>query len=100
MAGQARLLMDEELKDKNPQEQYLEAVKVDISNHEKEEMTISNISLESVNEIEYKTVKGNECAYVDVDYFLKSKKNTQRASQTYVLRKDNDGKWRILGFYQ
>ena len=63
-------------------------------------MTISNISLESVNEIEYKTVKGSECAYVDVDYFLKSKKNAQRASQTYILRKDDGGKWRILGFYQ
>ncbi len=38
--------------------------------------------------------------YVDVDYFLKSKKNAQRASQTYILRKDDGGKWRILGFYQ
>lgn len=100
MAEQARLLMDEELRAKNPKEQYLEAVKADISSHEKEEMTISNISLESVNEIEYKTVKGSECAYVDVDYFLKSKKSAQRASQTYILRKDNGGKWRILGIYQ
>lgn len=100
MAEQARLLMDEELRGKNPKEQYLEAVKADIANYGKEKMTISNISLESVNEIEYKTVKGSECAYVDVDYFLKSKKNAQRASQTYILRKDDGGKWRILGFYQ
>lgn len=100
MTEQARVLMDEELKEKNPQELYLEAVKADISGYEKEGRTISNISLEGTNEIEYKTVKGRECAYVDVDYYLKSKEKTLRASQTYILRKDEDSKWRILGFYQ
>ena len=34
MAEQARMLMDEELKEMNPQDLYLEAVKTDISNYE------------------------------------------------------------------
>ena len=100
IAEQARELMDQELKEKNPQDIYLEAIKADISEYDKKEKKISSIRLESVNEIEYKTVKGKECAYVDVDYYLKSKRGSQRASQTYILRKDDGSKWRILGFYQ
>ncbi len=98
MTEQARILMDEELKKKNPKEAYLEAVKADISNFEQEKIKISNINLERTDEIEYKTVKGKKCAYVDVDYYMKGKK-TVRASQTFILRKDDNSKWRILGFY-
>ena len=100
IAEQARELMDQELKEKNPQDIYLEAIKADISEYDKKEKKISSIRLEGVNEIEYKTVKGSECAYVDVDYYLKGADGSQRASQTYILRKDADSKWRILGFYQ
>lgn len=100
LTEQARVLMDEELKEQNPQDAYLEAVKQDIASYEKEGIKISNMSLENTNEIEYKTIKGKDCAYVDADYYLKSKKKSQRVNQTYILRKDDESKWRILGFYQ
>lgn len=100
LTEQARLLMDEELRQKNPEDVYLQAVKEDISNYDKEGKNIYNISLEDSNEIEYKKVKGQECAYVDVVYFVKGKDGSQRSSQTYILRRDEDNKWRILGFYQ
>lgn len=100
MTEQARVLMDEELRQNNPEDLYLQAVKQDVSNYDEEDKTIYNISLEDSNEIEYKTVKGQECAYVDVDYYVKSKGESQRSSQTYILRRDDDNAWRILGFYQ
>ena len=99
LAEQARTLMDEELKQKNPGESYLQAVEEDISVFAKEGKTISNVALEESNEIE-----GRECAYVDVVYYLKiknkGKTKSERSSQTYILRRDDDNKWRILGFYQ
>ncbi len=104
LAEQARTLMDEELKQKNPGESYLQAVEEDISVFAKEGKTISNVALEESNEIEYRKVKGRECAYVDVVYYLKiknkGKTKSERSSQTYILRRDDDNKWRILGFYQ
>lgn len=100
MTEQARILMDEELREKNPEDMYLQAVKNDISDYDEEDKTIYNISLEDSNEIEYKTVKGYECAYVDVDYYVKAKGQSQRSSQTYILRRDDNNVWRILGFYQ
>lgn len=100
IAEQARILMDEELRQKNPSEAYLQAVKTDIANYAKEGKTIYNISLESSNEMEFKTVKGRECAYADVVYYVKDKNGSQRSSQTYILRRDDNNDWRILGFYQ
>ena len=92
--------MDEELRQKNPEDSYLQAVKEDIANYDKDGKSIYNINLEDSNEIEYKKVKGQECAYVDVVYFVKAKKGSERSSQTYILRRDDDNNWRILGFYQ
>ncbi|MCI9527260.1 MAG: hypothetical protein HFH37_10140 [Lachnospiraceae bacterium] len=100
IAEQARTLMDEELKAQNPQDSYLLAVKEDISSFAKDGKEMYNTSVESSNEMEFKKVKGRECAYADVDYYIKSKKGSQRSSQTFILRRDADNKWRILGFYQ
>ena len=103
MAAQARILMDDELQEINPQDLYLEAVKADISSYKEEKKQVSNITMESSKEVEYKTKNGKDYAYVDVAYFLKSKNKKEksgRVSQTYILRKDEDSNWRILGFYQ
>lgn len=100
LAEQARALMDKELQEKNQQEDYLAAVKADIKAYQENERTITNITLDSTNEVTYKTVQGYECAYVDCSYFIAGKDGANKAVQTYVLRKDEDGQWRILGFYQ
>ena len=99
MTEQSRELMDEELKEKNTKEAYLEAVKEDIESYGKEKKSISSVNLERSSEVIYKTVKGRYCAYVDANYYLMSNKKAQRIKQTFILRKDDDNKWRILGFY-
>ena len=103
MTEQARLLMDEELKENNPQDSYLQAVQAEVASYQDEKKTISNITMEGSKEVEYKTKNGRDYAYVDVSYFMKSKKSSQksgRVSQTYILRKDENSNWKILGFYQ
>ncbi len=97
---QARVLMDEELQRQNPEEQYLEAVQADISDYGREGKTISNISIENSNEMEFKTIEGKKYAYVDVTYYVKGEDKSERSSQTYILRQDNSSRWKILGFYQ
>lgn len=100
MADQARELMDEELREANPKDVYLESVKNDISSYSKEKKKIYSISMDGSNEVLYKTIQGRECAYVDVTYSMKGKDSPGRSSQTYILRKDEDSRWKILGFYQ
>ncbi len=100
MVAQARFLMDEELQAENPMETYLAAVKADIEEYKKKERTIYSISMDSSKDIIYKTIEGRECAYVDVTYSMKGKDKPGRSSQTYILREDDNGRWKILGFFQ
>lgn len=100
LTQQARALMDEELQEKNKEEDYLASVKNDIEEYKEKEKKITSITMDTTEEVDYKKVDGKECAYVDVSYFVTESSNSGRAAQTYILRKDADGKWKVLGFYQ
>lgn len=100
LSNQARALMDAELLEQNPAETYLHNLKAEVNNYRKEGKEIINVTVSSSQDIEKKTVNGSECAYVEAIYSVKAKKNSEQSRQTYVLRKGEDGRWRILGFYQ
>lgn len=98
LVDQTLLLMDEELAANNPKEDYLKRVKDEILEFAAAERTIMRYNLPSSNEIELRTVDGRECAYVEMSYLLKEKSSLDKTFQTYVVRKDEDGNWKILGF--
>lgn len=98
LVDQTLLLMDEELAAINEKEDYLNRVKEEILEFATAERTIMRYTLPSSNEIEFRTVDGRECAYVEMSYLLKEKSSLNKTFQTYVVRKDEDGNWKILGF--
>lgn len=98
LAGQARKLMDDELLEQNPNEQYLAALKLDIQSFKDKKRTISRTDVCDSNEIIYKTVKGSDCAYVTASYFMKEGKGYIKSREQYVLRKDEAGNWKILAY--
>ena len=100
LIDQTLLLMDEELAANNPKSEYVKAVKEEILEFESAERTIVSYTLPSSNEVQYRTVDDRECAYVETSYFIKEKSSYQKTYQTYVVRKDADGKWKILVFYK
>ena len=63
-----------------------------------ESKIIATASVCDTDEVAYKKVEGSDCAYVTASYFLRSTKAYNRANQEYVLRKDENGDWKILGF--
>ncbi|MGN0140663.1 MAG: DUF6715 family protein [Roseburia sp.] len=99
LGDQARLLFDEELLENNPRDQYFADLKAEIAEYRQESKTIFSTSVCSGNEVEYKTIDGRECAYVTTSYFVKQDKSYSRTYETFVLRKDAEGKWKILVFY-
>lgn len=100
LADQARMLMDNELLENNPRDQFLQSLKADIASYAENSKTISQTSVCGSNDVEYKTIDGDECAYVTASYFVKQKNEFTRTNQQYVLKKDDDGNWKILVFYQ
>lgn len=98
LTAQARLLMDPELADNNPAEQYGLQVKTEVENYREQKKTINNASVCDSNDVKFATIKGAECAYVESSYFVRSGDGFAKSFQNYVLRKDTDGNWKILAF--
>jgi hypothetical protein len=99
LGNQARTLMDDDLLADNPEEIYFASLKSDVEDYKENSKKISNVRLSSGEDVETKKVDGQEYAYVDVIYFVKGKNDSERDKETYVLRKDTEGNWRILGYY-
>lgn len=100
LADQALYLFDDELAANNPKDTYVDSVKADADAYEKELKSISQFNVCDSNDVLYKTVDGDEVAYVSTSYFIKEDKNYVKTYQTFVLRKDKDERWKILVFYQ
>jgi len=100
LVEQTLILMDEELAAINPKDKYLQKVKAEILEFAAAERTIMRYNLPSSNEIQFQTVDGRECAYIETSYLLKEKTALNKTFQTYVVRKDDNGDWKILVFYK
>lgn len=99
LAVQARKLFDDELLDNNPKEVYISTLELDIDGYKEREQTIADTTVSSSSEIEYKTVDGKQCALVTASYFIKEGNSYTRSYEEYVLRQDEDKKWKILGYH-
>lgn len=100
LGNQARYLMDEELLANNPKDNYFKNLKAEIADYKRDERIIISYNLCSSNEVQFVTVDERECAYVKTSYFIKDKTGHSRTYQMYVVRKDDEGNWKILVFYQ
>lgn len=96
LADQARKLLDADLLEQNPRDTFIESVKADIADYANREASIVTSDVASSNNVQYATVDGRECAYVDAYYSVKEKNAYTRTYQEFCLRKDDDGNWKIL----
>ena len=95
---QAMKFLDEELVANNEKERYMLAVKNDVEKYVSESKTISQSNVCASNDVTYKTIDGKECAFVMASYFIKEGSSYSKTFQQYVLRKDDKGRWKILGY--
>lgn len=98
LADQSLMLMDQELADNNPAEQYYLRIKTDVDSYREKKKTINNASVCPSNDVQYQTIDGRECAYATSSYFVRGSEGFTKSIQNYVLRKDEEGKWKILAF--
>ena len=79
---------------------WLSDLKADIEDYHNKSKTIRSSNVCDSNDVVYQTVDGRECAYVTASYFMNENNSFDRTNEMYVLRKDDDGDWKILVFYQ
>ena len=100
LVDQALLLFDDELKAKNPKDEYMKTLSNEIEEYKTKDKTISQTAVCSSNDVLYRNANGDEIAYVNASYFIKEGKEHVKTYEQYVLRKDEKGNWKILGYYE
>ena len=98
LAYMATELFDEELNNANSFDEYYEDLKSEVNEFDQENKIINRTILDKSSEVVYSTVEEQKYASLNCTYYLKSSKGTSKVVETYILRKDENERWKILGW--
>lgn len=98
LAHLAQSLYDNELVLNQSQDEYLSNLRDDIAVFKSGNITVYSSEVTPSTDVEYFTFEERECARLYCTYTLKSGTVYQSSREVYVLRKDDEGHWKILGF--
>lgn len=96
LTKQARKIFDDELLERNPYDEYFERLCEEIEEYKKDNRIIGSCLLASNRDVEYYALEGKRYSSVQCVYYLKGDEGTTKVSHEYVLRKDEEGKWKIV----
>ena len=98
LMNQSRLLYDEELLENNSEESQLRALQEDVADYEKNKRQIINYTICETGDVKYGKLDGAEVALAAVSYRVREKKDLGDVEEEFFLRKDEEGRWKILGW--
>lgn len=96
LGKQARLLFDTELKSKQTDAEFLEALKQDIAEYKAANRYISDFKLEGSSDVEYSTLDGKKYASIMGLYYIREGSNLVYSYTKFTLRQDEAGRWKLL----
>ncbi|MFA9377696.1 MAG: DUF6715 family protein [Lachnotalea sp.] len=98
LGEKVRELFDQELLDSNPEKSYLDALNTDTGEYAKAKRILMGFAIESGDDVEYYTEEDVEYAIVNASYTLRETDTFTKSNEEYILRKDENGYWKILGW--
>lgn len=98
LCDQSVKLFDAELLLVNPAETFVENTKAEIEDFASIDRKVTGYVLEETSEIEYYKENGYECAKISAKYFLSDKNGFSKTYEDFLMRKDEKGRWKILGW--
>ncbi len=98
MAMQIRKLYDDELAANKTDQQYLDDLGVDIDLLKGQEIVISSYSPGSSTDVEEFTQDGYSWAKTRCTFHLRQGTQFQNTEEIFLLRKDDNGHWKIYGW--
>ena len=97
LADQQRALFDKELLDNNNYGDFMKRLKNEIASYKSANKTVINYQINSNQSVQYWWNNDRECASIMVVVNLNGKSLNQ-VYEKFSLRKDDNGKWKILGW--
>lgn len=98
LAYQAMKLFDDELVETNPFDEYYSNLTKEIKEYKEAGKTLYKTILDKSSDIVYSESDGVRYAKINCIYYLKTSSGTDKVTETYALRCDDEGKWKILGW--
>jgi hypothetical protein len=94
-----REFYDEELLESNTEELNLANLSQELADFQKAGKVMIQANVADSNDVEYLDVDDASGAILQSSYFIRQgSKDFSRTYQQYLLRKDDDGNWKILSF--
>lgn len=98
LAEKAWQMYDDELIEKQNWDSFLLALKAEIQSYKEKDKVISSAAPASSTDVDYYKYEGRECANIRCAYTMREKTSLSVVKEIYVLRKDDQGHWKILGW--
>lgn len=98
LAVMSRKLFDDELVANQTDAQYLAALKLDISSWKNDKKVISSFSVSSSTDVQEYSYGGREWAQLYCIYSIRMGTNIAPIQERFLMRKDEKGHWKILGW--
>ena len=98
LAQTARKLYDAELCADITEEEYLASLREDILEFNSLGIVVSGYTVSASTDVEEFVVDGRECARLYVTYRLRQGTEYIYSNEVFIMRKDEDGHWEILGW--
>ncbi len=98
LAFKIQMLYDSELVANKTQEQYLSDLKWDIEQFQKQDIVISSYYLSSSTDVEEYKKDGDKWARLYCTFTLRKGTQLSTTQEVFLLRKDEDGHWKIYGW--
>ncbi len=98
LATVSRKLFDDELVANQTDTQYLAALKLDISSWKNDKKVISGYSVSSSTDVQEYSYGGREWAQLYCIYSIRMGTNIAPIQERFLMRKDEKGHWKILGW--
>ena len=98
IATQSRLLFDDELRARQSDSDYLRSLRNTISAFLNDNRRIVSFTVSPSSEVVYDTLDIGEVATLYCTYTMQKGSVSYSDPEHFLLRKDNEGRWRILGW--
>ncbi len=78
--------------------EFINRLKSDVKTYKDQDIQISSYKTSSSTDVEYFTKDGKECASLFCSYTLRKGTTLQVLEEVFIMRKDEDGHWKIFGW--
>ncbi len=100
LANRALELYDDELRANQDYDVYIENLRGEIKSYKEKDWSISSYSTSSSMDVEEFERDGYEWAQLYAFYNMRQKTEIVKVTEQFLMRKDEDGRWKIYGWQQ